>query len=123
MATSKSFVDSFADPKMHPLIPVEYWRKGYKWVVLNRKHAEIVMKDDTVFPLFQMHCKSKMLLEFWREHCQVTSSFVGYYYCLPVLAKGILESTNFPFFFYKTMLKKGLNKVDVVLFIVEYCKL
>ncbi|GAA0173523.1 transferase [Lithospermum erythrorhizon] len=115
MATSKSFVDSFADskqghynPKMHPLIPVEYWRKGYKWVVLNRNYAEIVMKDDTVFPLFQMHCKT--LPEFWREHCQV-------------LVKGILESTNFPFFFYKAMLMKGLKKVDVVLFIVEYYKL
>ncbi|KAG9140718.1 hypothetical protein Leryth_006906 [Lithospermum erythrorhizon] len=69
MATSKSFVDSFADtkqgrynPKMHPLIPVEYWRKGSQWVVLNQKHAEIVMKDDTVFPLFQMHCKVSTIL-------------------------------------------------------------
>ncbi|GAA0155608.1 transferase [Lithospermum erythrorhizon] len=75
MSTSQSFVDSFADtkqgrynPKMHPVIPVQYWRKGSQWVVLNRKHAEIVMKDNTVFPLFQLHCKTKTLPEFWRQH-------------------------------------------------------
>ncbi|KAH9606616.1 hypothetical protein KSS87_011190 [Heliosperma pusillum] len=49
--------DSFADkkdgrynPKMHPIIPVSNWRKGSQWVVLNRKHAEVVVKDETVFP-------------------------------------------------------------------------
>ncbi|XP_010667217.1 glycosyltransferase BC10 isoform X6 [Beta vulgaris subsp. vulgaris] len=64
MSTPTSFVDSFADtkegrynPKMHPVVPVNNWRKGSQWVVLNRKHAETVVKDETVFPVFQQHCK------------------------------------------------------------------
>ncbi|KAL2943237.1 Guanine nucleotide exchange factor LTE1 [Bienertia sinuspersici] len=64
MSTSTSFVDSFADtkegrynPKMHPIIPVNNWRKGSQWVTLNRKHAEIVVNDEIVFPVFQQHCK------------------------------------------------------------------
>ncbi|XP_074312325.1 glycosyltransferase BC10-like isoform X1 [Silene latifolia] len=74
MSTSRSFVDSFADkkdgrynPKMHPIIPVSNWRKGSQWVVLNRKHAEVVVKDETVFPVFQQHCRRKSLPEFWRD--------------------------------------------------------
>ncbi|KAF8037580.1 hypothetical protein BT93_B0459 [Corymbia citriodora subsp. variegata] len=74
MSTATSFVDSFADtkegrynPKMDPIIPVHNWRKGSQWVVLSRKHAEVVVKDDTVFPMFQLHCKRKSLPEFWRD--------------------------------------------------------
>lgn len=73
MSTPTSFVDSFADtkegrynPKMDPIIPVRNWRKGSQWVVLNRKHAETVVKDGTLFPVFQQHCKRKSLPEFWR---------------------------------------------------------
>lgn len=75
MSTSTSFVDSFDDtkegrynPKMDPVIPVKHWRKGSQWVVLTRKHAEIVVKDDVAFPIFQQHCKRKSLPEFWRDH-------------------------------------------------------
>ncbi|CAI0455164.1 unnamed protein product [Linum tenue] len=64
MSTSTSFVDSFADtkegrynPKMDPVIPVDNWRKGSQWVVLTRKHAEVVVQDSTVFPAFQKHCR------------------------------------------------------------------
>ncbi|KAK6928370.1 Glycosyl transferase, family 14 [Dillenia turbinata] len=64
MSSSTSFVDSFADtkegrynPKMHPLIPVQNWRKGSQWVVLIRKHAGVVVKDDT----------RRSLPEFWRD--------------------------------------------------------
>ncbi|XP_021773963.1 uncharacterized protein LOC110737924 isoform X1 [Chenopodium quinoa] len=74
MSTSTSFVDSFSDskdgrynPKMQPVIPVTNWRKGSQWVILNRKHAEIIVKDETVFPVFQQHCKRKSLPEFWRH--------------------------------------------------------
>ncbi|XP_051141383.1 glycosyltransferase BC10-like [Andrographis paniculata] len=74
MSTSSSFVDSFADkkesrynPRMHPTIPVENWRKGSQWVVLTRKHARIVVEDESVFPMFQLHCKRKSLPEFWRD--------------------------------------------------------
>ncbi|KAL8471291.1 hypothetical protein ACS0TY_028805 [Phlomoides rotata] len=69
-----SFVDSFADtkesrynPKMNPVIPVDNWRKGSQWVVLTRKHARIVVEDETVFPMFQLHCQRKSLPEFWRN--------------------------------------------------------
>ncbi|KNA24963.1 hypothetical protein SOVF_010880 isoform A [Spinacia oleracea] len=74
MSTSTSFVDSFSDtkggrynPKMQSIVPERNWRKGSQWVVLNRKHAEIVLKDETVFPVFQQHCQRKSLPEFWRE--------------------------------------------------------
>ncbi|GLT31926.1 hypothetical protein SLA2020_066250 [Shorea laevis] len=74
MSTSTSFVDSFADtkegrynPKMFPVIPVHNWRKGSQWVILTRKHAEVVVNDSTVFPMFQQHCKRRSLPEFWRD--------------------------------------------------------
>ncbi|OMO59229.1 Glycosyl transferase, family 14 [Corchorus capsularis] len=74
MSTSTSFVDSFADtkegrynPKMDPTIPVYNWRKGSQWVVLTRKHAEVIVNDTTVFPMFQQHCKRRSLPEFWRD--------------------------------------------------------
>ncbi|XP_026387288.1 uncharacterized protein LOC113282486 [Papaver somniferum] len=75
MSTSNSFLDSFADtkekrynPKMHPVVPAHNWRKGSQWTVLNRKHAEVIVKDDTVFPMFQQYCMRKSLPEFWRDH-------------------------------------------------------
>ncbi|KAL5572766.1 hypothetical protein UlMin_022363 [Ulmus minor] len=75
MSTPTSFVDSFADtkegrynPKMDPVIPVHNWRKGSQWVVLTRKHAEVVVNDNTVFPMFKWHCKRRSLPEFWRDH-------------------------------------------------------
>ncbi|XP_073060319.1 glycosyltransferase BC10-like isoform X4 [Primulina eburnea] len=74
MSTNTSFVDSFADtkegrynPKMDPVIPVDNWRKGSQWVVLTRKHVETIVQDDSVFPMFQWHCKKRSLPEFWRE--------------------------------------------------------
>ncbi|KAI7755973.1 hypothetical protein M8C21_017954, partial [Ambrosia artemisiifolia] len=81
MSTSTSFVDSFADtkegrynPKMDPVIPAKHWRKGSQWVILTRKHADIIVKDDVVFPMFQQHCQAsgtiqlrKSLPEFWRD--------------------------------------------------------
>nr|XP_011463539.1 PREDICTED: uncharacterized protein LOC101304332 isoform X2 [Fragaria vesca subsp. vesca] len=64
MSSPNSFVDSFIDvkgrrydPKMSPTIPKERWRKGSQWITLVRKHAEIVVDDDTVFPLFRKFCK------------------------------------------------------------------
>ncbi|KAG0500256.1 hypothetical protein HPP92_000328 [Vanilla planifolia] len=73
-STPKSFVDSFADtkdsrynPKMHPVIPMHNWRKGSQWTVLIRKHAEILVNDDVVYPEFQKHCRRRSLPEFWRD--------------------------------------------------------
>ncbi|GMP61769.1 hypothetical protein CsSME_00024102 [Camellia sinensis var. sinensis] len=82
MSTPTSFVDSFADTKegrynmkMHLVIPVDCncltlicFIIFLQWVVLTRKHAEIIVKHDTIFPLFQRHCKRKSLPEFWRDH-------------------------------------------------------
>lgn len=75
MSSPNSFVDSFSDakdsrynPKMHPAVPVRNWRKGSQWVVLIRKHAEVMVNDNTVFPVFQRYCKRKSLPEFWRDH-------------------------------------------------------
>ncbi|KAM5580585.1 glycosyltransferase BC10-like [Rosa sericea] len=64
MSSPKSFVDSFIDvkgrrydPKMSPTIPKERWRKGSQWITLVRRHADIVVDDDTVFPIFREFCK------------------------------------------------------------------
>ncbi|PRQ52727.1 putative glycosyl transferase, family 14 [Rosa chinensis] len=64
MSSPKSFVDSFIDvkghrydPKMSPTIHKERWRKGSQWITLARRHAEIVVDDDTVFPVFREFCK------------------------------------------------------------------
>lgn len=74
MSTPTSFLDSFADtkekrynPRMHPVVPINNWRKGSQWAVLIRKHAEIMVDDDIVFPEFQKHCRRKSLPEFWRD--------------------------------------------------------
>ncbi|KAK4833184.1 hypothetical protein QYF36_000183 [Acer negundo] len=52
---------------MAHVIPVDNWGKGSQWVVLTRKHAEVVVNDTTVFPMFQQHCRRKSLPEFWRD--------------------------------------------------------
>lgn len=64
MASPKSFVDSFIDkagkrynPNMSPSIPKDKWRKGSQWVMLIRKHAEVVVGDKHVFQVFRKHCK------------------------------------------------------------------
>ncbi|KAG0583955.1 hypothetical protein M758_3G173500 [Ceratodon purpureus] len=83
MFSQKSFVDSFTDPrdvrynhKMAPAIWKDKWRKGSQWFVLIRKHAVEVVKDSTVFPVFQRYCKKMALPEFtessttsWNHNC------------------------------------------------------
>ncbi|BFG26089.1 hypothetical protein CerSpe_123630 [Prunus speciosa] len=66
MSSPRSFVDSFIDvkgfrydPKMSPTIPEERWRKGSQWITLVRRHAEIVLDDHTVFPVFRKFCKRR----------------------------------------------------------------
>ncbi|KAL7140767.1 hypothetical protein ABFS83_08G008800 [Erythranthe nasuta] len=105
MSASTSFVDSFADskesrynPRMHPVIHVDNWRKGSQWVILTRKHAAIVVEDETIFPTFQLHCKRKSLPEFWRDR--------------PLPADGSKEHNCIPDEHYvQTLLsQKGLNE-------------
>ncbi|PIN21331.1 hypothetical protein CDL12_05967 [Handroanthus impetiginosus] len=64
MDSPRSFVDSFLDkkdirynPKMSPVIPKKRWRKGSQWITLIRRHAEVVVDDDIVFPIFKKFCK------------------------------------------------------------------
>lgn len=33
-----------------------------QWVVLTRKHALVVLKDEDIFPMFRQHCKAGHLL-------------------------------------------------------------
>ncbi|XP_022716137.1 uncharacterized protein LOC111275218 isoform X2 [Durio zibethinus] len=64
MGSSRSFVDSFLDvkdgryhPKMSPLIPKGKWRKGSQWISLVRSHAEVIVDDEIVLPVFKNFCK------------------------------------------------------------------
>ncbi|CAI0412967.1 unnamed protein product [Linum tenue] len=64
MSSPKSFVDSFVDestgrydPDMSATIPRSKWRKGSQWVTLVRKHAELVVNDNFVYPIFKKYCK------------------------------------------------------------------
>ncbi|GAB2240046.1 hypothetical protein Droror1_Dr00020564 [Drosera rotundifolia] len=66
MASQRSFVDSFLDPKderyhpkMPPYIPKYKWRKGSQWITLVRKHAEVVVDDEAILPVFQRYCKRR----------------------------------------------------------------
>ncbi|CAL5410634.1 unnamed protein product [Camellia sinensis] len=66
MASPKSFVDSFLDkkegrynPKMSSVIPRSKWRKGSQWISLVRSHAELVIDDEVIFPVFKKFCKRR----------------------------------------------------------------
>ncbi|KAI4298733.1 hypothetical protein L6164_032256 [Bauhinia variegata] len=66
MGSPRSFVDSFLDvkegrynPKMSRKIPREKWRKGSQWITLVRKHAEVIVDDEVILPVFKKHCKRR----------------------------------------------------------------
>ncbi|KAK9681520.1 hypothetical protein RND81_10G007900 [Saponaria officinalis] len=66
VGSPKSYVDSFLDKKegryntkMSPAIPKDNWRKGSQWFTLIRSHAEVVVDDDLVFPVFRKYCKRR----------------------------------------------------------------
>ncbi|CAK9315461.1 unnamed protein product [Citrullus colocynthis] len=66
MSSPKSFVDSFLNvnegrynPEMLPIISQEKWRKGSQWITLVRKHAEVVVNDAIIFPVFKKLCKKQ----------------------------------------------------------------
>lgn len=70
MASPRSFVDSFLDvkegrynPKMSPVIPKKKWRKGSQWITLTRSHAEVIVDDEVVFPVFKKLCKRRPPLD------------------------------------------------------------
>ncbi|XP_072967944.1 glycosyltransferase BC10-like isoform X2 [Typha angustifolia] len=75
MSSSRSFVDSFLDqkeeqyqPKMSPTIPRAKWRKGSQWITLIRKHAEVVIADNVIFPIFRRHCKRVLESDIGKKH-------------------------------------------------------
>ena len=35
-----------------------HWRKSSQWFVLTRKHAELVMQDTELLPIFAQHCQN-----------------------------------------------------------------
>ncbi|KAM7500991.1 hypothetical protein LguiA_025405 [Lonicera macranthoides] len=66
MSSPRSFVDSFLDkketrynPKMSPVIPKHKWRKGSQWIALVRSHAEVLVDDEVIFPVFKKFCKRR----------------------------------------------------------------
>ncbi|KAK6123914.1 hypothetical protein DH2020_042333 [Rehmannia glutinosa] len=70
----RSFVDSFLDkkdvrynPRMSPVIPKKKWRKGSQWVTLIRRHAEVLVDDEIVFPVFRKFCKELMIFVLQRR--------------------------------------------------------
>lgn len=46
-------------PKMAPVIPRDKWRKGSQWISLIRSHAEVVVDDEVVLPVFKKFCKRR----------------------------------------------------------------
>ncbi|KAH9797968.1 Core-2/I-branching beta-1,6-N-acetylglucosaminyltransferase family protein [Citrus sinensis] len=74
MASPRSFVDSFLDrkesrynPKMSPTIPKGKWRKGSQWITLIRRHAEVIVDDEIIFPVFKKCCKVGMPVKLSRR--------------------------------------------------------
>lgn len=66
MASRRSFVDSFLDvkegrynPKMSPIIPKAKWRKGSQWITVVRSHAQVIVNDEVIFPMFEKFCKRR----------------------------------------------------------------
>ncbi|XP_056849293.1 glycosyltransferase BC10-like [Raphanus sativus] len=64
ISSPRSFVDSFLHTKetrysvnMSSVIPEEKWRKGSQWISVIRNHAEVIVNDDIVFPVFKKFCK------------------------------------------------------------------
>ncbi|XP_048323387.1 glycosyltransferase BC10 isoform X2 [Ziziphus jujuba] len=63
---SDSFLDAKEgryNPKMSPRIPKNKWRKGSQWITLVREHAEVIVDDEVIFPVFQKFCKRRPLLD------------------------------------------------------------
>jgi hypothetical protein len=50
-----TLVEERYTPRMGPEIE-KGWRKSSQWKALVRKHAEMVVQDRTVYPLFEKHC-------------------------------------------------------------------
>ncbi|GMN36377.1 hypothetical protein TIFTF001_005972 [Ficus carica] len=83
IASPRSFVDSFLDakegrynPKMSPKIPMNKWRKGSQWIALIRRHAEVIVDDEVVFPLFQKFCVRRPPLDARKGKLNIAPAYV-----------------------------------------------
>ncbi|KAL6002057.1 hypothetical protein ACLOJK_037505 [Asimina triloba] len=77
---SDSFLDKKGgryNPKMLPIIPKRKWRKGSQWITLVRKHAEVVVDDDIVFPVFKKYCKRRPPLDLEGKQKPISIGWLG----------------------------------------------
>ncbi|CAI0412969.1 unnamed protein product [Linum tenue] len=95
MSSPKSFVDSFVDestgrydPDMSATIPRSKWRKGSQWVTLVRKHAELVVNDNFVYPIFKKYCKE---LNFLFQKRKLTNCIPDEHYVQTLLTMNEVE--------------------------------
>ncbi|KAJ6728825.1 hypothetical protein OIU74_006829 [Salix koriyanagi] len=65
MASPQSFrgQEGRYHPKMSPVIPKDKWRKGSQWVALIRSHAEVIVDDVVILPVFKRLCKRRPPLD------------------------------------------------------------
>ncbi|GLT33570.1 hypothetical protein SLA2020_081440 [Shorea laevis] len=75
MASPRSYVDNFLDVKdcryslkMLPIIPKDKWRKGSQWISFVRSHAEVVINDEIIFPVFKKLCLRRPPLDFRKKN-------------------------------------------------------
>ncbi|KAL1821747.1 hypothetical protein ACET3Z_016616 [Daucus carota] len=90
ISSPKSYVESFVDLseprysiKMFPIITEEKWRKGSQWVALLRRHAELIVHDYTVFPVFKKFCKRRPPLDIAKAKLTNASLVQTEHNCIP----------------------------------------
>lgn len=124
IASPRSFVDSFLDakegrynPKMSPKIPMNKWRKGSQWIALIRRHAEVIVDDEVVFPLFQKFCvrrppldarKGKLNIKLQKQHNCIPDE----HYVQTLLAMNELESELERRTLTYTLWNQSVNKME-----------
>ncbi|KAL8131193.1 hypothetical protein AgCh_007205 [Apium graveolens] len=90
ISSPRSYVESFVDQnetrystKMFPIIPEEKWRKGSQWISLVRRHAELIVQDYTVFPVFKKFCKRRPPLDIVKAKLENASLVQTEHNCIP----------------------------------------
>ncbi|KAF5204186.1 Glycosyltransferase bc10 [Thalictrum thalictroides] len=91
MSSPRSFVDSFFDgkesrynPKMSPDIPRSKWRKGSQWIALIRKHADLIVDDDVILPVFKTYCKRRPPIELSKGRKNIVSDVSPWFLIYPI---------------------------------------
>ncbi|KAM7487658.1 hypothetical protein LguiB_025142 [Lonicera macranthoides] len=63
------------NPRLHPNITIQQWRKGSQWFEMDRDLALQVVSDKIYFPLFQQYCNGSCYAD---EHYLPTFVFMKY---------------------------------------------